>query len=132
MKKFVVMEQSYRYDDENYNKEEGGEPKKIFAVLSTAQAYKRELTIKKLKALLDDVNYQELPSYGSDWQDFSSVRAFDAQTRLNEVGIGVNIIDDEVYDWDFSKLTEKQLGVVADLFDRLEFYTIVDVECDNG
>lgn len=47
---YIVIERSYIYNDETYDRSEGGEPRKLFDTLEEAQKYARQLNLETFES----------------------------------------------------------------------------------
>lgn len=84
MKKFVVSEYSYEYNDEGYNRSEGGIPVGIFDTMEEAEVFMKKATLEKVTDNPGVVVNGETTLYGARVDDFITLFGPDGISSVSE------------------------------------------------
>ncbi len=119
---FIVMENSFEYDDERYHSPEcgGGKPLQAFTSEAKAEAFATKKNIEELRDLLAGKSYRGLGSMGYDPDE-----VFTDPDKAAEI-LGVDV--DDLMEFETSeKLSDEQLSQLNDVL-NLVFYEVMEVE----
>ncbi len=122
MKYYIINEIGYQYNDETYDKQDGGTPVKIFNTKLDAEKYADELTYRKIIDL--DINCY---GYGDKITDKETVAKI--LTEITDCNYSNNI--DMLDDWDFQlpKMTFTDFQKIKPYLD-IELFVVVPCDGD--
>ena len=125
---YLVVSQSYEYNDEYYYPSEGVDPEKVYMDKRQAEAFAK----KKTKEKFNEVNPILYAQNG--WEDLSSKDADEVEEELRSL-FKCELRGADTWEWhsvvETGNLNPKELDRLIELFDLLQFYSVREIEVND-
>lgn len=132
---YIVQRVEWGYDD-NWFYPEGDTPIKAFRSREGAEAHRREreaIQRREIKEPSDEYGWKRNLTWNfGPLGEISSLTEAELNDRVRGLGLPEMTMDDEEAWWEtiWDTMTPEQEDAFWQLFDRLQFFTVVEVELD--